>query len=217
MSDRSTRRARSGKRPASENRKGEIDWSALRERLARTMLATQRDVQLTEEQAARLLEERAHALANAQAAAQEQEQTCEVAIFVLGAERYAIETRFVKQVIKRAQITPVPGAAELLCGVIIVQGELVPLFDARRLFGLGGLAAQPADSGWALILGEQAPDLGLLIDRTTEIARIATRAIVAPPPRSGRDGERLHRGVTADGLIMLHGDELLRDPRLILS
>lgn len=210
MSDRKSRRGLVHATP----RKREIDWTALRERLARTMAATALDAQLPEAQAAQLLEERAHALANAQATLHKQEETCEVAIFVLGTERYAIETRFVKQALKQPPITPVPGAAELLVGVVIVQGELIPLFDARRLFGLG---SQPAASGWALILGEQGPDLGLLVDQTTEIARVPTREIIAPPALGGREGERLHRGVTAQGLIVLHGDELLRDPRLFLS
>lgn len=192
--------------------KSELDWQIWRDRVRQAMAAMQPAAQLTDAQAAKLLAERTQLLAAAQSAAQPSlAEVCEVASFALGSERYAIETRFIMQTLHQIEITPVPGAPELLVGVIIFQGELVPLFDARRLFSV---SAAPVESSWAVILGEQEPELGLLVDETLSISRLPIESIVRPPPRSGRESEQLHRGMTADGLIVLHGEQLLRDPRL---
>jgi len=194
--------------------KTDFDWQAWRERVAAALGAMQGSGQLSDAQAALLLEQRTRLLASASAAARHESETCELASFALGAERYAIETRFIQQTLQRAEVTPVPGAAEILVGIILYQGELVPLFDARQLFGV---AAQSAASGWVLVLGEQQAELALLVDRALSISRIPVETIIASSPLEGRCNERLHRGVTQDGLIVLQGGELLRDPRLILG
>ena len=136
-----------------------------------------------------------------------------VAVWTLGGERYAIETRFVKQILRGQPLTPVPGAGELCAGVIVFQGELVPVFTPQPLFGL---AAAPAEVSWIAVLGEQAPELGLLVDAAWDVAQLRREQLSAPPGSALRESwtSGLLQGVTADGLILINGSELLRDPRL---
>jgi purine-binding chemotaxis protein CheW len=54
----------------------------------------------------------------------------------LGAELYALELTTVREVVPAPVITPLPGAAPALLGVINLRGEVVPVFDTARLLGL---------------------------------------------------------------------------------
>ena len=199
-------------RPRATKRQGRLDWDEWRARIAKVVQA-QSNAQLSAEQSTQLLIERAHSLAIA--AEESPGAISEVAVFAVGAERYGIETRFVKQTLLRSSITPVPGTPEILIGVIIVQGEIVPLFDARRVLHLTPDQKAVAEASWILVLGEQGPDLALLVDRTSEVARIAIAELITSPLPMSRS--RLHRGVMRDGLLVLDGGELLRDPRLVIG
>lgn len=57
-------------------------------------------------------------------------------IFQLGAEKFAVNIGHVKKVMEMTYITKVPHAPDLYLGVINLFGEVLPVIDGRKKFGL---------------------------------------------------------------------------------
>ena len=66
-----------------------------------------------------------------------------VLIIPVNSEFYAVPMDSVRQVLRRAEVTPVPLPPPGLLGVINVRGEILPLLDTGVLTGSGALTATP--------------------------------------------------------------------------
>ena len=56
--------------------------------------------------------------------------------FVLDRQRYALDLSSVEKVVRAVEVTPLPKAPDIVCGVINIQGRVVPVFNIRKRFGL---------------------------------------------------------------------------------
>lgn len=56
-----------------------------------------------------------------------------VIVFALGGERYAVELRWVREVITLGHVTPVPTAPDAVSGVVNVGGAVIPLIELGAL------------------------------------------------------------------------------------
>ena len=83
-----------------------------------------------------ILDERARRLAAPISDATIATEVLEVATFTLSGERYAIETRYVREIVALADFTPVPGGPSVLFGVVNLRGDVLAVFDLRSLLGL---------------------------------------------------------------------------------
>ena len=59
-----------------------------------------------------------------------------VVTFELDRQQYALPLSAVKVVVQAVEITPLPHAPDSVVGMINFQGQLVPVFNLRRRFGL---------------------------------------------------------------------------------
>ena len=134
--------------------------------------------------------------------------------FPMGNERFAIETQYVREVIRVGDITPLPGAPEFVEGLTNLRGEVLAVMDLRKLFNI----ASPADRQAELVvLGTDRPDFGFLADDVDEVITIRVLEVLDPPGSvSGRCLKYLH-GVTASAILVLNGDALLSDDQLIID
>jgi purine-binding chemotaxis protein CheW len=195
--------------------KAPLDWEEVRSRLASVAAATQESSRMAPEEARRILEERARRLARVPARAPDSADVLEVVTFVLGQETYALETRFVSEVLRHPETTPLPGAPEFVAGIIGVRGQIIAVFELRPLFGL-----DPRDADiqpWAILIGTERTELAILADAVLEVATLRIHEILAPPASSGGNAGELIRGVTPEALIVLDGEVLLRHPRLVIE
>ena len=188
-----------------------IDWDDVRARLARATISE--DVPAAE--ARRILDDRARALARVPPEPPQRSELLEVAMVELGRERCAIETRFVRQVIRFGEPTPIPEAPETLVGVTNLDGEVLAVFDLRPLLGLPVLA--PTDASRILVLGEDVADVGVLVDRASEVTSLHVIDILRAPDSVAPANRALYAGATSGGLIVLSGASLLADERLFVD
>ncbi|WP_044562377.1 chemotaxis protein CheW [Azospirillum sp. B4] len=56
--------------------------------------------------------------------------------FDLEAQAYGLPLAMVERAVRAVAVTPLPGAPGLVRGVINLQGQVVPVMDVRRRFGL---------------------------------------------------------------------------------
>ena len=192
----------------------EFNFDLARERLQKLRSALEQSSELTPEVSQRLLDERASAYARAPERVLLASEQIEILTFELAGEHYAVESRFVSEVLRAPAITDVPGTPDLLCGVTNLRGEIMAVMDIGQLLG----SPHPGnDCPWVLVLGHDRPELGVVVQTVTEVKGMRTEAL-RPPSRASREISREWiRGVTADAVIVLDGNKLLEDRRLHLD
>src|SRR5471032_258555 len=99
-----------------------IDWQAVRKRLDRADAAVEEAFNPSPAHAKAIMDARARRLAPMPAASRPPDANVSVVLFGLGRERYAIEARFVREVVRFADFTPVPGTPEFVVGVANLRG-----------------------------------------------------------------------------------------------
>jgi purine-binding chemotaxis protein CheW len=186
-------------------------WERIRQRLAEFegRLSAGSGVD-TAERDARLLER-----TRRMAAAVEEEPPdgwLEVLVFNLSGELYAIESRYVAQVLPLARYTPLPGTPAYVLGIVNVRGHIVSVLDLRVLFDLpsGGLS----DKNFLAVLQSPEMEFGLLIDRVLGVTRIRYDSVQAELANLSGIREAYLLGVTAEQWTVLDGARLLGDPSL---
>ena len=107
-------------------------------------------------------------------------------IFDVAGQRYGLPLPVTREIFQAVEVTPVAGAPGVIEGVVDVRGELCPVMNLRRRFGL---AASPEDPAHHLV---QAAINGrtvlLRVDRALDIADIQAdqvQDILEVLPRAG--------------------------------
>jgi purine-binding chemotaxis protein CheW len=196
-------------------RTGAIDWQKTRQRLALATKATEEASHLSPERAREVLEERAHALARVSSVAVPSAELIHVATFALGNERYALETRYVREVVRFADYTPIPETPDFLVGLTSLRGEVLAVIDLRKLLGVA--RQEVTDLARIIVLGQQHAEFGVLADAAHEVLPLRLDEILEPPASVAGIGREYLRGVTTDALIVLDGAVLLQDRRLFID
>jgi purine-binding chemotaxis protein CheW len=161
-----------------------------------------------------VLRNRARALARSVERADDAQAFLAVLEFRLGGERYAIETRYVVEVLPLQMLTPLPCTPPFIAGLVNVRGRIVTVLDLKKFFGLPGSGL--TDSHRVIHVESHGIDLGLLADTGVALQRIGLAALHPPPPVAG--GRRAHylRGVTGDPVMVLDMGRILADPGIIV-
>lgn len=130
------------------------------------------------------------------------EQLRQLVVLKLDGLRYALPLAAVDRVVRAVAVTLLPGAPDGVIGAINVRGEVLPVFDLRRRFGLAG--RRP---GWRdrLVLARTARRaVAICADEVDSVAaypaaRVIGAAAVVP-------GLAWVKGVVTldDGLIVIH-------------
>ena len=192
-------------------RRGGLDWAATYAKLER--LTTHTD--LTPEQEAGVLDERARALSRPLEAEREQGGArLELVHFRSGEQDYALETRFVREVLRSSeQRVLLPGAPDVLRGVLLLHGEVLAVVELAPLFG----RPAPTAHGPVLVVGLGRPELGLRADRVEEVFEVSRDSLLPAPAALGAQERTLVAGITREGVMVLEGEALLRDGRLFFD
>jgi chemotaxis signal transduction protein len=119
-----------------------------------------------------------------------------VIIFAIGAVRYAVELRWVREVVSLGFVTVVPTAPPVIGGVCNLHGAIVPVLDVGVLVsGTPGLPARQGDG--ALVVEAEGLTCALRVDQVEHVASLHET-----------DGEVLD--ATGRPLMLLDAGRLLR-------
>jgi purine-binding chemotaxis protein CheW len=134
-------------------------------------------------------------------------------VFRLGDEEFGLPVGAVDEVARLPdRITRVPKTPRFLEGVINLRGEVLPIVDQRRRFGMPRLAH--ADKRRLVVARSASRRAGLIVDSVSEVLRVSPDAVEEAPHLTG-EAVRLVSGVInlpkTDRMI------LLLDPAELLS
>lgn len=163
---------------------------------------------------AAVLQERARKLAAEQPDGRTGEEI-EILVFQLAWESYAVETGFVREVYPLKDLTPVPCTPAFVLGIINLRGELCPVIDLKRLFGLPDSGITNATS--AVILHDSTMEFGLLADVIVGVQMLGTVELLPPPATLSGINVSFLKGVTRDRLAVLDARSILAHPALIVN
>ena len=162
----------------------------------------------------RILRERAERLARRpQEPARNDE--LEVVAFQLAQEPYAVETRFVREVVALKDLAPVPCTPPFVLGVINVRGEILPVFDLKRLFGMPARGLTNATR--AVILRDGANEFGIVADAVLGVRPLRAADIGPPPATLTGIHAGFLRGVTPEGLVVIDAAGVLKHPAMVVN
>ena len=182
------------------------NWASIHERMRQSELELEKGLANDPRYVRKICDLRAARLARPAAPASA-EAACPVLVFVVNAERYAVELQQIIEVIAHPSITPLPGSPRELYGVINVHGEIRPVWNTALLLGL--VEQDDRAPGHVLLLRRPEGPSGLRIDEIQQIRLLGPADWQAPAERSS-----FAKGITTDMITLLETHALLREEPL---
>ena len=190
------------------------DWELVRRRVTAAQAALEGRWEKSPEDTRRILRARAQELAREPAGEIETGEFLEVVEFLVGGERYGVESRHVREIHPVKELTTLPGVPAFVLGVINLRGRIVSVVDFKRLFELPekGLS----DMNKAVIISAAEMELGILADEVTGLRRIPAPSLQPSLPTLTEIRAEYLRGVSADRLVVLDAEKILADSKLVV-
>jgi len=130
--------------------------------------------------------------------------------FRLGVEEYGVSIMKVQEIIRMQEITRVPQMPEFIEGIINLRGNVIPIIDLRKRFGLAH-GERTIDSR-IVVVSVRNRIVGVIVDGVSEVLRISDENIEPPPPAVSTSGRDYIKGVGKLDkrlLILLEIDKIL--------
>lgn len=132
-------------------------------------------------------------------------------LFQVDDTTYGIHSSDIQQLEMIEPVTRVPDAPEYVEGIVHLRGQVVPVMNMRRRFGLA--PKEYDDAARLVVLRVEGRVVALAVDSAREFVRLDPEAISDPPEELHAGGSDYVRGVVLrdDRLI------LILDPRRVLG
>ena len=98
-------------------------------------------------------------------------------IFRLGSEEFGIDVDRAVEILKARKSKPVPDVPDFISGVVTIRGEMIPIVDMRKRFGIKPVPGKER----AVIVRTGIEKVGLLVDDVQEIADFGESEVMKPP------------------------------------
>jgi len=136
--------------------------------------------------------------------------TLQVVSFRLGEEEYGVDIMTVQEIILLGCITQVPEVPDHVLGVINLRGNVIPILNLRRRFGMPD--QEPEDETRIVVMNLNGRTVGVVVDGVSEVLRLSLDDISPPPQSLSGVGKEYIDGLAHNGdrlLILLNMARLL--------
>jgi purine-binding chemotaxis protein CheW len=134
-----------------------------------------------------------------------QSPVLQLVVFSIDRQRYALPLHAVERVLPMVAVSPLPQAPAVVLGVINLHGQVIPVLDLRRRFGLPlcdyGLTAR------LLVVRTRRRTLALPVDEVLGVSGVAAETITRPDALLPGIGHVAGIVTLADGLLLIHDVE----------
>lgn len=113
--------------------------------------------------------------------------------FSFGQEVFALEIRYVTEIVGMQMITPVPEVPAYLKGIINLRGKVIPVVDMRIRFGKP--TVDYTDRTCIIVVDIEETSVGLIVDNVEEVLSIADEKVVPPPDSKTGVQNRYIKGI----------------------
>ncbi len=134
----------------------------------------------------------------------------QLVVFMMEKEEFACNINDVSEVLKMIRVTPLPRSLDFVEGVINLRGEVIPVIDLRKRFGLA--EAERTAENRIIIVEVEDRLVGLIVDAVSEVIRLMNKQIQDAPNQVAGNKTDLIMGVGKIEdrmLIILNLDRIL--------
>lgn len=142
--------------------------------------------------------------------------------FILAGTEYGVDILRVQEIKGWEAVTPLPNMPDHILGVMNLRGNIIPVVDLRRRFGLE--AQVPGPTTVVIVLrvedAERSRVVGIVADAVSDVIQLEAAAIKPAPELGGSVTAEVVRGLATVGdkmVILLQVDDLLEAGRLALA
>lgn len=132
--------------------------------------------------------------------------------FKIANEEYAIEIRYVIEIIGIQKITKVPNIKSHIKGIINLRGNINPVVDVRKRFNLPSIEYN--DRTCIIVVSAKNTSVGLIVDEVQEVVTIPEARTSPTPPTNKGTQSKFIQGIGKVGKkvqILLNIIRLLYD------
>ena len=104
----------------------------------------------------------------------------QIVVFQLRGEQYGVGIAGVESIITPRDITRVPHAPDFVEGVMNLRGEIIPVVDLGKRFGLPPIDA--LEKNRIIVLEVEEAKVGMIVDDVVEVLRLPGESIQPPSP-----------------------------------
>ncbi len=121
------------------------------------------------------------------------EDEVQLVVFMMETEEFACSINNVREVLKMIRVTPLPRSLDFVEGVINMRGEVIPVIDLRKRFGLP--EAERTDENRIIIVEVEERMVGLIVDSVSEVNSLTNEQIQEAPSQVAGGKTDLIKGV----------------------
>jgi len=100
---------------------------------------------------------------------------CQLVVFNLGLEEYAIDISYAQEIIRIPKFTRLPNTPSFIEGVFNLRGKVIPVFDLKKKFGVD--QSERGIDSRLLIIELDSMMVGIIVDDVSEVIRIDEQSI----------------------------------------
>jgi purine-binding chemotaxis protein CheW len=108
---------------------------------------------------------------------EKQKDAQKYAVFKIGEEDFGVEINKVVEILSTQKVHSIPDLPEFLSGVIAVRGQIIPLLDLRKRFGI----ISSSKKELIIVIKYDNEKIGVLVDHVKEIISLGKDEITSPP------------------------------------
>ena len=116
-----------------------------------------------------------------------------LACFEVAGRSYALDVAHVREIVRTAEITPLPMSPDLIEGVAELRDGIVPVIDLGR--ALSGEPCAASDAGRIAVLEYDDLVIGLRVERATDVLSVEASELEDPPALAAQAGYEAVRAV----------------------
>ncbi|MFQ3550290.1 MAG: chemotaxis protein CheW [Armatimonadota bacterium] len=108
------------------------------------------------------------------------DESCQLVVFELSGEAYGVDIGSVNTIIRMQEVTEVPRTPDYVEGVINLRGNIIPVVDLRKRFGLA--CGEITKFSRIVVVETSGQLIGMIVDAVLETLRMPNSAIEPPSP-----------------------------------
>lgn len=135
--------------------------------------------------------------------------------FLLSGERYALDSRYVSEVIRIKNLTSLPCTPPFILGIIYNKGQIISVIDIKKFFNLPNKGITNLNR--LIVVKYNEIEVGILTDEIIGNTTVSLQSLQKKLPAINKTAENYIIGLSKERLIVLDIKEILLDERIIIN
>lgn len=190
-------------------------WEAFYEQIKKSKELLKTKSENKREDISEILRKRAKHIATESDKDKIKKELLSVLEFSLGKENYAIETKYLKEIMPASHITDLPCTPKYIFGVVNIRGKIVTVIDLKSILNLDYVGFN--DFASIIVVEHKESLVGVIADEIMGINDIDVETIQHSKPDVIKIKDAFFAGITNETLILLNIEKILSEKSILVD